>query len=239
MTRSVIQKQQFNGSIVITDPCYILKDEKNYDNMPSWCDFFSLKSEEKSNGKILNHMPHPSDYPDYRKLSAKEIIETEKNNPLLYATYLMMIKNNRAIMISETYEREKHEYYTAKANWEKVNKTDWEKSDYGIDLSFLGFSAYMTSQTYYGDWSCSVFNTDTQKKIGEFCADAGMVGVFLLDEVLKYNPEALNKIHNSSFTIINNFIGHVEFIIEDDNSETSLSIKGYGNVNFKTLQTGF
>lgn len=26
------------------------------------------------------------------------------------------------------------------------------------------------------------------KNIGGFCADAGMVAVFLLDEVLKYNP---------------------------------------------------
>lgn len=26
------------------------------------------------------------------------------------------------------------------------------------------------------------------KEIGHFCADAGMVAVFLLDEVLKYNP---------------------------------------------------
>lgn len=27
------------------------------------------------------------------------------------------------------------------------------------------------------------------EKIGYFCADAGMVAVFLLDEVLKYNPD--------------------------------------------------
>ena len=43
--------------------------------------------------------------------------------------------------------------------------------------------------TLYGDWSCITYNSDTHEKIGEFCADAGMVGVFLLDEVLKYNPD--------------------------------------------------
>lgn len=66
---------------------------------------------------------------------------------------------------------------------------DWVACDYGSNMEVLGIHNYMTRDTLYGDWSCTVYNTDTREAIGEFCADAGLVSVFLLDEVLKYNPD--------------------------------------------------
>ena len=65
---------------------------------------------------------------------------------------------------------------------------DWATCAYGEDMEALGITHYMTRDTLYGDWSCTTFDTDTKEAIGEFCADAGLVSVFLLDEVLKYNP---------------------------------------------------
>ena len=83
------------------------------------------------------------------------------------------------------------------------------------------------------------YNSIWQNKssqLGEFCADAGMVGVFLLDEVLKYNPEFdwwLSKPWTT--TLIRNFDGDVRYYLDDyDNAH----IIGEGNINFVTIQTG-
>ena len=52
-------------------------------------------------------------------------------------------------------------------------------------MEVLGIKNYICRDTLYGDWSCTTYNSDTHEKLGEFCADSGMVGVYLLDEVLK------------------------------------------------------
>ena len=67
---------------------------------------------------------------------------------------------------------------------------DWSKCGYGDNMGRLGIKNYICRDTIYGDWSCTTFNSDTKEPIGEFCADAGLVAVFLLDEVLKYNPDS-------------------------------------------------
>lgn len=75
------------------------------------------------------------------------------------------------------------------------------------------------------------------EEIGHFCADAGMVAVFLLDEVLKYNPDFDYHINREwTTTLIKDFDGEVNYHVdEDDNAH----IIGIGNVNFFTTQTGF
>lgn len=91
---------------------------------------------------------------------------------------------------------------------------DWEKCGYGSDMESLGINHYMTRDTIYGDWSCTTFDTDTKKPIGQFCADAGLVSVFLLDEVLKYNPDFNYHIERPwTTTLIKNFKGSVQFIV--------------------------
>lgn len=91
---------------------------------------------------------------------------------------------------------------------------DWEKCGYGSGMESLGINHYMTRDTIYGDWSCTTFDTDTKKPIGQFCADAGLVSVFLLDEVLKYNPDFNYHIERPwTTTLIKNFKGSVQFIV--------------------------
>lgn len=91
---------------------------------------------------------------------------------------------------------------------------DWEKCDCGSDMESLGINHYMTRDTICGDWSCTTFDTDTKKPIGQFCADAGLVSVFLLDEVLKYNPDFNYHIERPwTTTLIKNFKGSVQFIV--------------------------
>lgn len=106
-----------------------------------------------------------------------------------------------------------------------------------LNLSCFGFTKYLTHNTLYGDWGCHTFDMDTQKVIGEFCADGGEVGVFLLDEVLKYNPnydDYLKAKH--AVTLIEDFNGEVWFEKIDKNT---LVVRGEGNTNFITKQTSF
>ena len=75
------------------------------------------------------------------------------------------------------------------------------------------------------------------KVLGKFCADAGLVAVFLLDEVLKYNPDFRYHINKPwTTTLIKDFDGEVEYYLDEG---TSAHILGVGNVNFCTTQTGY
>lgn len=134
---------------------------------------------------------------------------------------------------------------------------DWEKCDYGDNMEALGFTKYLVRDTIYGDWSCTTYNQDTKDKIGSFCADAGLVGVFLLDEVLKYNPGF--DYHTERLwttTLIPDFEGeisiHVVTVkpdpsenIDDDSDDKEFDeeyeevrVIGKGTTNFFTTQTG-
>ena len=77
-------------------------------------------------------------------------------------------------------------------------------------------------------------NLETEN-IGRFCADTGLVAVFLLDEVRKYNPDIDKWIteHPWCVTTIEDFDGNVEYYI-DGNGEAH--IYGEGNINFFTSQ---
>lgn len=77
--------------------------------------------------------------------------------------------------------------------------------------SSLRIKHYLCKSTLYGDWSCITFNSDTKKPICKFCADAGLVAVFLLNEVLKYNSDFDYHIERPwTTTLIKDFDGDVE-----------------------------
>lgn len=140
---------------------------------------------------------------------------------------------------------------------------DWSVCGYGDKMEALGINTHMTRDTLYGDWSCTTYNTDTEEEIGEFCADAGLVSVFLLDEVLKYNPDFDYHINKKwTTTWIKNFKGTVQFVIvysdgyyEDETEwhkkgehweDYSVEVVGHGidkvtgkPINFVGKQTGF
>lgn len=74
-------------------------------------------------------------------------------------------------------------------------------------------------------------------KLGNFCADAGMVCVVYLDDILKVNPtfKQWAPEHPWCVTIIPNFDGNIEYEVDDN---TDAHIVGKGNIDFYTLQTG-
>lgn len=62
-----------------------------------------------------------------------------------------------------------------------ITKNDWHYCEYGEYMERLGIKNYLTHDTIYGDWGCTVFDSDTKKPLGRFCADAGLVSVYYID----------------------------------------------------------
>lgn len=200
---------KFKGTIIITDPCYVIKK----DNYPS---------------------PKPSDFNLPESIRRKPYTEYKTPEELAYKAAC--------------------EKYFAEYN----EKDDWSRCDCGYNMEALGISTYFTEDTIYGDWGCSTYKIveDPYKvinnfveaeekgedyridcfKLGDFCADAGLVSVFLLDEVRKYNPDIDEWIasHSWCVTTISDFDGEVNYYV-DKNKEAH--IIGIGNINFFTIQT--
>ena len=209
----------FKGTVVITDPCYIIKE--NPIKYPDEKDFGLPAS--------ISNKPF-KDYSTPEELAYKDALD---------------------------------KYYEESRKYD-----DWDKCDWGENMEVLGIHNYISKSTIYGDWSCSTYQTKEEPKefmesilrilndnlengedsedwipyegeyIGEFCADAGLVGVFLLDEILAYNPEWKSWIeeHPWCATIIEDFEGEVEYYIDKVDKEAH--IVGTGSINFYTAQTG-
>lgn len=136
-----------------------------------------------------------------------------------------------------------------------MKDADWGRyGSYGDHLECFGIQHYMTRDTIYGDWSCTVFDTDTKKELGQFCADAGLVTVASLDEVLMYNPHFnYHETKPWTTTIIRDFKGVVQFIVKEVKyidageryTDFEVRVVGHGvnkatgeSINFVSSQTG-
>ena len=141
--------------------------------------------------------------------------------------------------------------------WEDTHD-DWSRCDSGHNMEALGIHNYITESTIYGDWGCTTYKIteDPYKvinnfieaqekgedygidcsKLGDFCADAGLVSVFNLDEVRKYNPDIDEWIasHDWCVTTIPDFDGEVNYYVD---KQDNAHIVGIGNINFFTTQT--
>lgn len=164
------EPMEFDGDIIITDPCYIMK-EPNEEGKPQWKDYMRRDSYEGLSKDELEACGFFDDYDALRK---------------------------------------------AQESWDDEHPDDWEVCEYGECMDKLGINHFMTRGTIYGDWSCTTYNTDTRRKIGSFCADAGLVSVILLKDVLKYNPSYDDHINKKwTTTWIKNFKGTVQFVVKE------------------------
>lgn len=208
----------FDGDIVITDPCYIIK-HRDQSTRPKWSDYMRRDS--------------------YQGMSQEELV------------------------LVGYYEDHKR-LDEAQRKWDEENPDDWNLCDYGNNMNILGLTTWMTRDTLYGDWSCTTFNSDTKESIGGFCADAGLVSVFLLKEIMEYNPDFYThhlEERDWTATLIRDFVGDVQFVIEretgvyeedtkwwkagDTWEEFVVRVVGHGvnkvtgvPINFITSQTG-
>ena len=120
---------------------------------------------------------------------------------------------------------------------------DWEKSEYGENFEIFGIQRYASKSTLYGDWSCTIYNADTHKPIGKFCADAGMVTIMGLDDVKKYLNNSIEdwvKNHQWCATVIRSFNGIAQIKTGFDSKEYSFYryVEGTGSINFIGQQSG-
>nr|UVX74666.1 MAG: hypothetical protein [Bacteriophage sp.]DAW05363.1 MAG TPA: hypothetical protein [Caudoviricetes sp.] len=216
---------KFTGDIIITDPCYIIKSPEDYAKelgipFPAYPKYTEdIKAYDKA---MSEYRSFTNKYDDWRKCEYGEDMEQLGITKCICestiygdwsCTTWSTPRKDVAAQLEELCELQRKQYELRK--------------QYGEDS---------VQSKIYDDKMFSA--TVDLKNIGGFCADAGMVAVFLLDEVLKYNPNFdyhINRLWTT--TLIKDFDGEVEYYIDD--AEGEAHIIGTGNVNFFTTQTGF
>lgn len=126
---------------------------------------------------------------------------------------------------------------------------DWGFCDYGYQLNKLGINHFMTRDTIYGDWGCTIYD-ENNHEIGKFCADAGLVTVCDYNEVLAYNPDfdEWRKSHEWCATVIKDFEGTVQFLVYEEKDSNhndfyvvvvieGVNLKTGESIKYSTLQT--
>ena len=211
----------FKGTVVITDPCYIIK--KNPIKYPNKKDFglpASISSKPFKDYSTPEELAYKAALDKYYK-------ESRKYNDWDKCNY----GENMEVLGIYNYISESTIY----GDW-SCTTYQTEKEPKELLESILRVLNDNLEDGEYEDDESSVFCES--KDIGGFCADAGLVGVFLLDEILAYNPNWKSWIEEHSWcaTIIENFEGEVEYYIDKVNEEAH--IVGTGSINFYTAQTG-
>lgn len=209
-----------NEDIIITDPCYVIKR-------------MSYEEEKEKQALIEEEIGKELSFEDFSE-AHKLGLDTEK------LTHQQLLDEYNA--------RCEHEEYSEKYT-EEYRKRFSKYDDTWHSLSELGFTDYIKNSTYYGDWSCTTFETDENgeaikdKILGNFCADGGEVAVLKLSEVLKYRPDFNYHIEKPwTTTLIKNFTGDIwlkKTVVKDGNyTFVLLNVIGKGTTNFITKQTG-
>lgn len=210
----------FKGTIVITDPCYIIKE--NPIKYPNEKDF-GLPASISS--KPFKDYSTPEELA-YKAALDKYFEESRKYDDWDKCNYG---KNMRALGI--------HNYIsesTIYGDWGCTTYQTEEEPKEFLESILRVLNDNLKNKEYEYDELPIPYEG---KAIGGFCADAGLVGVFLLDEILAYNPDWKSWIEEHSWcaTIIRDFEGEVEYYIDKVNKEAH--IVGTGNINFYTAQT--
>jgi len=187
----------FDGTLVITDPCYITK-EVDTSGIPQFSDFMPK-------GLNVNRVDECPDYDGNW---------------------------------SEIWENIYRQYSKAYKEWDKLHPDDWCVCGFGENMNALGICKYICKSTIYGDWSCALFEKETNKIIGRYCADSGMVIITTLEQIMSYNQDFKNwaQEHDWCVAIVPEFNGEVETYPNKDNS--SLIIECTGSHNLKGIQIG-
>lgn len=125
-------------------------------------------------------------------------------------------------------DKEKLSKFFKKAN--EIRKPLWRYFDSEEELTKV-------RDTVYEELNKLIESYGSLTELGQFCADAGMVCVVYLDEVLKINPgfKKWAEEHTWCATIIENFDGDVNYEVDEDMDS---HIVGKGNIDFYTTQTG-
>jgi hypothetical protein len=111
-----------------------------------------------------------------------------------------------------------------------IKSEDWNGGNYDKEY----FGTHIARSNGCGDWNCITVDTDSNTVLGQFSSETGMVGVFLLDEVLKYNPTFDKHLTQpETTTLIKSFTGNIGFVVHTND----VYVVGDGTTKFQTQQT--
>lgn len=215
---------KFKGTIIITDPCYVVKDMESRlkeagvtAKYPSY-DGGDIKAYQKA---VREYRELTDQYDDWHRCGYGENMEVLGitnyiSEPTIYGDWSCTTWSTPCKDVEAQIE-ELNALYNKR--WEAIE-------NYGAKS--------VQNEIYERKYEEA---TEDLNKLGAFCADAGMVSVFLLDEVLKYNPDFSKWIekHPWCVTTIRDFEGDVQYHVDEDGDA---HIVGKGNINFFTSQTG-
>lgn len=225
---------KFKGTIVITDPCYIIREPN--EEQPNFSTWPGLEEVSPSTPFSKYNESQLEAYDKYRKALKEFRDKYDDWDKCDYGDSMENLGFSQFISEPTIYgdwscttwctPREDIEAQIRELN-NLCNDALEAENNYGKDS--------VQSETCNNKRSNAI---DNIKDLGVFCADAGMVAVFLLDEVLKYNPDFSKWIEERPWcaTIIPDFDGDVQYYVDED---TDAHIIGRGNINFFTTQSGF
>lgn len=66
---------------------------------------------------------------------------------------------------------------------------DWRACAYGDNMEALGIQTYLIAEVIEGEEDLAAYDSQNGASLGTFVTDSGVVGVFLLKEILEYDPD--------------------------------------------------
>ena len=208
---------KFKGDIVVTDPRCFVKGKDN----------------DKQNETITE--PDAQDYFLYGDFAqnypdAVEVSDKDTPNCIMEIRRELGLDLPYKLYRSKLYDECQKKYISALRKYQEINMNDWEKCEYGTNMEALGIKHYLYCDTDCTEWAYTSLDSD-EKEISTKFYTEGTVGVFLLDEVLAYNPDFNCHTKEPRTAIfIKNFDGDVK--LKTDRTGL-LRITGIGKVNFE------
>lgn len=210
----------FKGTIVITDPCYIIK--KNPVKHPNPEDFNLPNSIKR---KKFTDYSTPDEFA-YKAACDKYFKKYPK-----YDDWWKCGAGEKMEVLGI------HNYFTRETKYSKWSYNTYEVE--GDPKEAVNDWEYYNLYTIFDtplDSNPLEYKT-LRKNIGSFCTDVGLVSVFLLDEIITYNPDWVKTIEKNPqlATTIKDYEGEVKYYI--DKVIGDIHIIGDGNIKFYTTQT--
>lgn len=184
-----------------------------------------------------------------KRAKADEVIEEprwEDYFPRLQYTSEML----QDAEIAKEFEECNARMNAAYVKWCENNIDDSDLVEAFDNLEALGMTTFLLAKTEYGPWTCTVFNSDTGEEYyadnrpSTFTSDSGLVGVFLLNDVCRYNPHYRKVTEPCTATRLIGYKGTVSIVnySESTGLEADIRIIGVGDdesiLSFYTKQTG-